>query len=449
MSTIEDVLPLTQQPESETLEFKKSHGLDKEIAKTASAMANGGGGVILVGVRNDGKIVGFPYTEDTQKALRRGFPKVDPELPCQVDYVPLDDGSTVAVLRVQGSNTPKFFYDGKMYRRVGPETRQMPLAMMKAALVMGSDWESEPAQGVEAADLDEGRMARIIQGEIELGHLGPGALGGPETMLTGLGLVSRDGSITNAGALLFGRPNLLQARLPQAHIRLARFKGSSKAEMIDSRQVVGNVFDVYEAAESFLKSHVRLSGRIAEGEAERVDDQEYPWVAIRESLVNAVCHRDYSQSFGSVSVAVFDDEIEIRSPGGLVAGLTVEMLKKRHDSKPRNPRIAFVLHRARLVEKWGGGIEKILEAVREAGLPEPGFSSSEADFVVKLRKALDGTEGRILRLLSEESPLSNADIQGRLELARTTVTQNLAGLRERGLIRLEGTGRGARWHYVS
>ena len=392
--------------------------------------------------------MGFPFTEDTQKRIRQCFLKIQPELHPKVEFVLSEDGKAVAILSISGAGTPKFLFDGRMYKRFGPETVLMSVDQMKAALVMGTDWEAEPSE-VDPTDLDQDRMTRLIQSEIDRGNLSPEALGGPETMLTGLGLMAKNGSVMKAGALLFGRSTRFQTELPQAQIRLARFKGSSKAETLDSRQLVGNIFDQYEAAESFLKTHVRLSGRIVDGEAERKEGEEYPWIAIRESLVNAVCHRDYSQSFGSVSVAVFDDEIQIRSPGGLVPGLTVDMLKERHPSRPRNERIARVLYRAKLVEKWGGGIEKILAAALEAGLPEPGLSSSESEFVVSLRKAIEGTEGRILGLLSVESPLSNADIQARLNLARTTVTQNLAGLRERGLIRLEGAGRGARWYYVS
>jgi ATP-dependent DNA helicase RecG len=171
--------------------------------------------------------------------------------------------------------------------------------------------------------------------------------------------------------VVFGREFL--PHYPQCQLRLARFRGTDKNEFLDQRQLHGHAFDLLSEAMQFLTRHLPVAGRIEPGVFERVDEPLFPPVALREALVNAFCHRDYAQAGGAVSVAMYDDRLEIWSSGELPLGMKVEDLKRVHLSRPRNPLIAEVFYRRGLVERWGRGTQKIVELCLRAGHPEPEF----------------------------------------------------------------------------
>lgn len=112
---------------------------------------------------------------------------------------------------------------------------------------------------------------------------------------------------------------------------------------------------------------------------------EYPAEAIREAIVNSICHRDYSMS-GTIQVRIYDDRLEVWNPGVLPPELTVEALYREHPSRPRNPNLANALYRARVIEKWGTGTLRIIEACEARGLPRPEFISDMGTFMVRFQK---------------------------------------------------------------
>jgi len=127
------------------------------------------------------------------------------------------------------------------------------------------------------------------------------------------------------------------------------------SDFSDNRQYWGNAFDLLRRAENFLLDHVPIAGRVVPGKMQREDRPLYPPLATREALANALCHRDYTVAGSSVSLAIYNDRLEIVSPGGLHFGLKPEALLKPHESKPWNPIIAGVFYRAGIIEKWGTG----------------------------------------------------------------------------------------------
>ena len=157
----------------------------------------------------------------------------------------------------------------------------------------------------------------------------------------------------------------------QSQLRLARFKGTGKDEFIDNKIYRGNIFYLYDKAISFLNNYLPISGKIDNETPVRVDTPAIPFKVLRESIINALSHCDYSIRGGAVNIAVYDDRVEVNNAGGLPAGITVEKLKSKHSSYPRNPLIAKVLYAAGYIEMWGWGIEKILSLSVAAGNPEP------------------------------------------------------------------------------
>jgi ATP-dependent DNA helicase RecG len=167
--------------------------------------------------------------------------------------------------------------------------------------------------------------------------------------------------ILNAAVVLFARSDVLLPRYSQCLVRMARFRGISPlADFEDNRQEYGNIFDLLQRGQRFLRDHLPVAGRVVPDLFERVDDPLYPPAALREALANALCHRDYSAGGGSVSLAIFDDRLEIASTGPLPFGQIVEELRRPHPSRPWNPLVAGVLHRRGVIESWGRGTLKSL-----------------------------------------------------------------------------------------
>jgi len=176
---------------------------------------------------------------------------------------------------------------------------------------------------------------------------------------------------------------------PQCIVRMARFKGNDKTEFIDNRQVTGNAFELYKQAQLFFMAHLPVAGKILPGVYERVDKPLYPPEALREAIANALCHRDYNISSGSIGIAIYDNRLELSSTGELRFGLKPEDLFKPHPSYPWNPIIARVFYLRGIIETWGRGTLKIKELTDEANLPCPEFENRMGEFIVRFFRGSD------------------------------------------------------------
>ena len=266
--------------------------------------------------------------------------------------------------------------------------------------------------------------------------------------------------MTNAAVVLFGRTFL--PNYPQCQLRMARFRGSTKSEFLDQRQVYGHAFQLLDEAIQFLSRHLPVAGRIQPGIFERVDEPLFPTGALREALVNAFCHRDYSLSGGAVSLAIYDDRLEIWSDGTLPFGLTVSDLKRNHLSRPRNPPIAEVFYKRGLVERWGRGTQKIVELCVQAGHPEPEFVEQAGAVGVlfypsgyiaphRVEHDLTTRQREILLFLSRTGSAKFGEIWDHLgrSMGERTLRDDLLHLKRLGLVTSHGRGRGALWNLVS
>ncbi len=195
---------------------------------------------------------------------------------------------------------------------------------------------------------------------------------------------------TNAALLFFGKnPSVC---IPQNEVRIARFKGTTRLEFIDSQEIKGSIYKVLEQIEIFFKRNTRLANKIVE--FKRIDIPEYPYEAIREGVINAIAHRDYFRRGAPIMVSIFDDTVEIGSPGGLLPGLNINKLEGHHVS--RNKKICEIFHETKDMEKFGTGISKMKKLMKDHGLPEPEFLEEGDFFVVKFY----GPKEKILDLVS-------------------------------------------------
>jgi ATP-dependent DNA helicase RecG len=448
------------QSESERLELKRSTGQRSDAANTICAMLNGSGGVVLFGVTDAGEIVGQEVSAKTLEDVVHEIRRIEPPSFPDVTTTALDNGRAVVVVEVAGGGGP-FTYDGRPYQRHGPTTAVMPRERYERLLLERMHavhrWENQPAFGLTVDDLDHAEIRRTVDEAIRRQRLeDPGTLD-PTDILLGLGLV-REGELLNAAVVLFGRRERMLSSYINCILRMGRFGGVTKNIMLDNRQEVGNAFDLMIRAQRFMRDHLPIAGRIEPDRFERIDEPLYPTEALREALANAFCHRDYSIGGGAVSLAIYDDRLEISSTGVLPFGLSPVDLLRPHRSRPWNPLIAQAFYRRGMIEAWGRGTIKIAELMAEAGLPPPEFEIEAGEVVVRFLPSryvpptrtdhsLSPLQREILTVLASAGPLSFGEISVALASAtlRRTLQDNLRFLRELGLVAVHGERRWARW----
>lgn len=454
-----------QAGESEVLEFKRSTGEQRGAMHALTAMLNHRGGRVIFGIDPSGGMIGQQIGDRTLEDLAQEIGQIDPPVFPAVERVALVDGLELVVVTVsQGAGRP-YSHRGIAYRRVGNVNARMSRdeynRMLLERLHGEQRWENEPARGWAVDELDVTDLSRTIEEAIRRGRAEDPGTRDASHLLRGLGLM-RDGVMLRAAAVLFGKRQPLEARMPQCLLRVARFRGTDRTEFLDNRQFNGNVFRLLLLAERFLRESLPVAGRVLPGLFERVDDPLYPLLALREVLANAFCHRDYSLGGGSVAVAIYDDRLEVTSSGTLHFGLTPQALLEPHESLPWNPLIARVLYRCGVIESWGRGTLKMVNLTEAAGLPRPEIEDVGGCVTVRFRPTryvppqriahdLKDRQRGVLALLDASSGgLALREIRSRMTGHATEweIKGDLGLLKQLGLVESMGHGRGAVWRLV-
>lgn len=427
---LQELSALCAGGESDQLEFKRSTGERREAVRTVCAMLNGLGGFVLFGIGDRGELVGQDVSVRTTEEIAQELRRIEPPAFPGIETLPLDARRGVIVLRVPGGSG-LYRYDGRPYVRLGPTTSVMPQGEYERRLLerlhATRRWENEPAAAsITLDDLDADEIQRTVETAVRQGRLEVPRDRGVEALLRGLGLIV-DGVLLNAAVALYGQSERVRAYYPQCATRLARFRGEDRlANFADNRQYQDHIFALLRRAESFLLDHVPVAGRVVPGKIAREDRPLYPPRATREALANALCHREYAASGGAVSVAMYDDRLEIANPGMLHFGLTPQLLFQPHESRPWNPIIANVLYRAGIIEQWGTGTLNMLEWCRLVGAPAPTYVEQADAVIVRFLPAQpesrpesrpesqpESLTDRVLRLLAD-GPLSRSELAARL-----------------------------------
>ena len=395
--TIDDITALAAQGETAQIEFKRTTGQRTEAAKTVCAMLNSTGGVVLIGVRDDGEIIGQQVTAHTIEEVTHELRRIDPPVFPVIETIALNETRSILTIQVATGNQRPYTFDGRAYLRHGPTTQMMPRAVYEQLLTETMHpirrWENQPVPaGVQLADLDDEEIQRAVTVAVQLGRLEPLRERDIESLLRGFDLLT-DGQLLNAAVVLFGKASHLFSAYPQCLLQVARFRGVNRlADFADNRMFTGNLFELLRQAERFLRDHTPIAGRVIPGQLVREDRPRYAPRATREALANAMCHRDYTIAGGAVSVAMYDDRLEIGNPGTLHFGLTPERLTQAHESRPWNPLIAQVLYRAGIIERWGTGTLNIMDWCRENHAPVPTWEERAGSIVITFRPAVEFEE---------------------------------------------------------
>lgn len=397
-----------QNGESATLEFKKSTAEKERACRTLCAFANGQGGQLLFGITPSGKIAGQTVSDRTLEELAQEFQGFEPPLFPDIERIPVAHGLEVLHLTVRRPSVLPVSFKGIPYERVLNTTRVMPRAtyhgLMLESLHATDRWETQPAAGWTIDKLDANEIIVTLEESIRRGRSDDPGTRDPIAVLRGFGLLTAEDRLSRAAVALFCKNDIPYPDYPQLLLRLARFKGADRSEFLDNRQYQGNAFDLMRRAERFLIDWLPVASRIVPGKFEREDTPLFPVEALREALANAFVHRDYAGGGDSIGVALYDDRLEIISPGELHFGLTPEKLLQPHESRPWNPLIARTFYRRGHIETWGRGTLKIAELMRAAGREPPTIITESGYVTVCFRRPATSSSDKHFEQAPPRSP---------------------------------------------
>ena len=375
--TIDDIKILIASDESRTLEMKKTTGELKDGMHAACAFLNTEGGWLIFGITPKSlKIVGQQVTDDTQREIAQAIAGLQPAVDVRPEYIEVPDrpGHKVIAMHFDGwvwGERPHTFH-GCPYYKVESTTKVMPQDMyddrIRAHQPQSYAWENFIATGVSISDLNRDRILGCIRLGVEGGRIPESALTAPIEDTLAKWKLTDHGVPTNGAAMLFSN-NIYP--YDNFQLRLARFRGNNKLEFIDNQRVEGNFFDLLDAGMAFFFKHLNLSGKITNRSLMREERLEVPVRALREALINALCHRQWEKQNLTISIAVYDDRVEIANPGVFPPQIPIENIKESHESYPYNRNMAQALYRSTFLESWGSGIHRIIEACHEQGVDDP------------------------------------------------------------------------------
>ena len=444
--------------EHHALEFKEIY--IPEIAKDVVAFANTDGGIVRIGVRRDGTVIGVADPDDVM--LRAASSLKDGIRPDVMPFIKIEsvqeEGTTVVEIRVGAGAGKPYYLAGKglrpngVYVRRGSASQPLSDAGIRTMIAESTGASYEQCRSMRQ-DLSFAAMERAFAAS--------GFTLDAAKMQT-LHLVE-DGLFTNLALLLSDQC--------EHTIKAAYFQGTDMAVFRDRREFAGSVFDQIEQCYAFIDTLNRTAASFSG--LRRTDRRDYPEDAVREALLNCVIHRDYSFS-SSTLLRIYDDRMEFVSLGGLVPGLSMDAIFMGV-SQSRNPHLAAIFYRLKLIESYGTGIGKIMRAYADTGA-KPNIASSEGAFSVTLPNraasvskvakpqrdilnedsALYGQRGQrgqdskaqrelVCNHAAREGGVTRAEVEHLLGVRTTRAYQILKSLCDDGMLRQTGKGRSSRF----
>jgi ATP-dependent DNA helicase RecG len=432
--------------ETQNVEYKQSWR--DEYLKWICGFANAQGGQIFIGVDDKGVVTGI---EDYKKLMDDIPNKAVNHLGVVVDVnLRKQTNKYYIEIIVPVSNVP-IAYHGVYHYRSGSTKQELKGIALQNLLLkkMGKRWEDMPLEGISVNDLNESTIQSFVSKAIGKERIPLDARKiSTELLLKNLSLITEQGQLTNAAILLFGKS---VARVAvTASFKIGRF-GKSSHDLLFQDIIETNIFDMPDKVMEALKAKYLIRPISYKG-LERLEPLEYPEAALREAVLNAIIHKDYSSTY--TFLRVYDDRLHLWNPGVLPEELTIEELKKDHSSYPRNRNIANVFFKAGYIESWGRGTNKIIDACREAGLPEPVIEEEQGGFGITFLKDIYteeyltslGLEEHLIKTLlfiKKNGSITNAQYQSLFNVSKRKSTNDLQYLVNENLVEKVGTrGRG-------
>ncbi len=455
----------------EKLEIKKP----KSWLKSVSAFANGQGGKLIFGLKEDNTILGLSdYQEISENISEMIKTKMDPNPEFDMEIREIDEKVILILSVFAGKNTPYFVIDGGSriaYKRIGNQSVQANRIDLFNLSLKGEHISYDSLESKK-------RLEDVTFKELSIEYKNRTEKEFEDKDLKSFGLLNDEGNLTIAGALFADDYQVYQSR-----VFCTRWNGLTKAngriDAVDDAEFEGNIIYLLKSSLDFVKRNTKKMW--GKGSVYRIDYPEYSERAVQEALVNALIHRDYSVIGSEVHIDIYDDRLEIYSPGGMYDGTFVQDLNPLNvSSTRRNPIIADVFARMNLMERRGSGLRKIIEAYKaEENYKEalnPEFNSTESSFTTILKNLNyvtqnDGqSEGQnegenegqndgkklkpkdrrntIVKLMKENSNITTIELSHILMVSVSTIERDLKVLTDEKVIEYVGSAKDGYWEVI-
>ena len=466
--------------ENEKIEFKENAKTNTYI-KTVVAFANGNGGKIVFGVKDNGEIIGveneFEVMDGIINAISDScYPMIIPDISLHTL-----ENRTIILVEIEGGKKKPYYLKSKgmqkgTYIRSGATTRIIEEDYVLKELVLEGENKYFDQQVCHGESISDEEIEKFCEWLEKLARKNSETdtkikKVTRNTLLSWKVLEEKNGEIfpTNAYILLSGRENWEVSRKIQCGV----FKGETRSIFVDKREFEGSIITQLEKAYKYVLEKINLSSDIVG--IYRVDKYEIPPKSIRELIANAIIHRSYLEP-NDIQVALYDNRLEITSPGMLLSGVNIKRMKEGY-SKLRNRAIASVFAYINIIEKWGSGIPRIMNEMREYGLQEPEFIAFENDFRVNLyrkgyntAKTTQGstqdktnttqtvskkeksnvknfteTDKTIINTIINNPEMSQKQIADNLNWTINKVKYYMKKFKQKNILRYEGTSQNGKW----
>lgn len=451
---------ILQEGEGLKIEFKES--LDKSLSKEMVAFANSSGGRIFLGIDDKNGVKGIKITNELKSQILDIARKCDPPIKIDFDSIEVRKKPVLIIIVPEGDNKPYQCSFG-FYLRQGSNSQKLTRdEIINFSIGEGKikfDKQVNPKFSFEK-DFDKRKLDEYLK----LANLKKNL--DIKDILTNLGVATREKNklvANNANVLFFAKnPGKF---FPTSRIICVNYQTNEKLKILDRKifdeGIIGNI----EEAITYVKKHINVEFVIKKLKREEIP--QYPEEAIRESIVNAIMHRDYFDDSGDTLIEVFRNKLIISNPGGLVRGLKPEEFGKI--SRTRNSLIASLLSRTEYIEKLGTGINRIRKALKESNLPPPKFEYNHSFFVnlydktgvsgelaekvtekvtKKVTKKVTENQRKILDNISKNSSITVKELSKIVGISERKIKENTSKLKKKGLLKRIGPAKGGYWKVI-
>lgn len=450
-------MKLSQTLENQNVEFKSIWKDD--FLKHICAFSNSKGGTLFVGVDDKGTIVGI---ENSKKLLEDIPNKAIQFLGVTIAIDVNKEGNKYYLAIFVNPSPSPIAFKGRYYIRSGSTVQELSGNDLQHFILkkLGKSYDELPIESATINDIDALSVRKFIKMAIKINRLSVDAEEDElQTVLFNLKLIGENSKLKNAAILLFGKntPHYFSS----VSFRIGKF-GNNHHDLKFHDVIEGNIFEMPEKVMEILKSKYLTMPIRYEG-IKRIEELEYPEEALREAILNAIIHRDYTGVH--IQLSVYENKIILWNPGSLPSKINIDRLKEKHPSIPKNRLIADIFFKAGYIEAWGRGIHKIVTEFMNAKLPEPIFENYAGGVQVTLLKDLDKDLDRDLDKDLDKGVLTNNQIQilkeieknkdiTQMELSRIigindkNIRNNIKKLKDLGLIERIGNTRTGYWKII-
>ena len=453
--TEQDIISIAQSGEGYNAEFKVAvPSKVKELACEVCAFANAAGGVLLLGVADNNEIKGIEISNTKRSAIQNSLTQINPSLHCPFYFIEVN-GKQIAIIDVPSGLQKPYTVSGSIYIRQGTNSQkitsveQMRDFFQQSGRVYFDEGSCKEFSYSDDFDTDFFKEFRGVAGFSS--HIEN------QQIIRNLKLLDVENNYKNGSVLFFGKAP--EAFIDTAVIHCVAFEGIDKVQIFDNKVFCGTLMSQYRQAMRWLKQKLDVK-YIIEGGGPRTEQWEIPENVFKESLINALSHRDYYDRGGRIMVELFDDRVEITNPGGLVSAIKPDEFGFK--SYSRNPLIFGLFNRIDMVEQVGSGISRIQNDLKTMGLPKAIYKTdglftvvfnrtnkeNEKTTVKTTAKTTVKTTVKILELIKKDNKITRQALADIIGITIDGVDYNLKKLKQNGKLKRIGPDKGGHWELI-